>query len=153
MSEAISVEAGSEDGLELPVTLERVEEAVRFVLAEERVDQARVSVALVGEGTIAALNEQYLAHEGATDVISFALHGPAEPPLGDVYIGVEQAARQADEAGVSGEEELLRLAVHGVLHVLGHDHPDGGEREGSPMYLRQEELLGVLLARFRTDGG
>ena len=153
MSDRISVEAGTGEGIVLPFTLDRVEEAVRSVLVAEGVDQAGISIAFVGDGAIAALNEQYLAHEGATDVISFALHGAGEPPLGDVYIGVEQAGRQADEAGVPLDEELIRLMVHGVLHVLGYDHPDDADRERSPMYLRQEELLRLVLERFRTDGG
>jgi len=79
------------------------------------------------------------------DVISFALHGPDDPILGDVYLGGAQAARQAEEEGVTLQEELVRLVVHGTLHVLGHDHPQGEERLESPMFLLQEELVHQLL--------
>ena len=65
--------------------------------------------------------------------------------MGDVYLGVEQAARQAAEEGVPLAEELVRLAVHGTLHVLGHDHPEGEERLHSPMFVLQEEIVSALL--------
>jgi probable rRNA maturation factor len=68
-------------------------------------------------------------------------------------VGAEQAARQAAELGVPLDEELLRLVIHGTLHVLGYDHPDSDEeRAGSPMYRRQEALLTELLAAERAGG-
>lgn len=133
------------EGVEPPVALERVEAAVRHVLAAEGVAEAELSVALVGDAEIAALNEEYLDHEGPTDVISFALHEAGEPPLGDVYVCVDQAARQAGDFGATPAEEVLRLAVHGTLHVLGYDHPEGAERTGSEMFARQEALLRAFL--------
>jgi probable rRNA maturation factor len=48
--------------------------------------------------------------------------------------------------GVSLEEELLRVAIHGALHLLGHDHPEGPERIESPMFQKQEALLTQVLA-------
>lgn len=134
------------EGVTPPVDADRVEAAVRHVLRAEGVDAAEISVALVGDGEIAALNERYLDHEGPTDVISFHLHDRGEPPLGDVYVGVEQAARQAAGFGVTVAEEVLRLAVHGTLHVLGYDHPEGEDRAGSPMFARQEALLRAFLS-------
>lgn len=134
------------EGVAPPVDPERVEAAVRHVLRAEGVDAAEISVALVGDGEIAALNEQYLDHEGPTDVISFHLHDRGEPPLGDVYVGVDQAARQAAGFGAFADEEVLRLAVHGTLHVLGYEHPEGEDRAGSPMFTRQEALLRDFLS-------
>lgn len=121
--------------------------AVRVTLAAHQVDGAEVSLTLLGDAQIAALNERYLGHEGPTDVISFPLYGPGEPPLGDVYIGVDQALRQALECGVPPAEELARLAVHGTLHVLGCDHPDGPEREKSPMWEKQEAIVREVIGR------
>jgi probable rRNA maturation factor len=134
------------EGVVPPVGAERVEAAVRHVLRAEGVDAAEISVALVGDAEIAALNEQYLDHQGPTDVISFHLHDQGEPPLGDVYVGVEQAARQAAGFGASADEEVLRLAVHGTLHVLGYEHPEGEGRTESSMFARQEALLRELLS-------
>lgn len=142
----LEVEVSVEDGVAPPVEPARVEAAVRHVLRAEGVRAAEVSVALVSDAQIAALNQQYLSREGPTDVIAFHLHDRGEPPLGDVYVGVDQAARQAPGFGASVADEVLRLAVHGTLHVLGYDHPDGEDRAASPMFARQEALLGEFLS-------
>ena len=125
-----------------------LEAAVRAVLAEEGIEVAEVSLALLDDEAIQALNRRHLGHDRPTDVIAFALWDEGEPVVGDVYIGVEEAARQAADAGVPREEELVRLAVHGTLHVLGWTHPDApDERPASPMYRHQE----ALVARLRGD--
>lgn len=146
---AVDVEVSLGEGVAPPVDPARVEAVVRHVLRAEGVAAAEVSVALLGDGAIAELNEDYLQHAGPTDVLSFALHEEGEPPLGDVYVGVEQAARQAAAFGATPADEVLRLAVHGTLHVLGYDHPAGAERAASPMFARQEELLAAFLAAER----
>jgi probable rRNA maturation factor len=146
MDEPPSVDVALGEGVRSPADPARVEAAVRHVLRAEGVAEAEVSVALLGDAAMAALNREYLGHEGPTDVISFALHDEGEAPLGDVYLGVEQALRQAAELGVAADEELLRLAVHGTLHVLGWDHPEGEERAAAPMFARQEALLAAFLA-------
>jgi probable rRNA maturation factor len=141
------VEVSVAPGVHAPVDAERVEAAVRHVLRAEGIDEAEISVALLDDAAIAAMNQEYLDHEGPTDVITFAMHEGEEPPLGDIYVGVEQAVRQAAEWSVAPAEEVLRLAVHGTLHVLGYEHPDGPERVESEMFIRQEELLRSFLAR------
>lgn len=115
--------------------------AARAVLHREATVEAELSIALLDDAGIAALNQRYLAHDGPTDVISFPLYEEGEIVVGDIYIGAEQAARQAAHNGVSLEEELVRLAVHGVLHVLGYEHPEGDERTESEMWSVQEELV------------
>lgn len=143
---AASVDVHVADGVTLPLAPEAVEAAVLTVLSSEAAGAAELSVAFVGDAEIERLNLEYLSHEGPTDVISFPLSRPDQPVVGDVYIGADQARRQADELGVPLAEELLRLAVHGTLHVLGYDHPEGADREGSEMYVRQEALLAEILA-------
>ncbi len=142
----IDVQVSVGEGLRPATDAERIEAAVRHVLRAEGVAEGEVSVALVGDGEITALNREWLDHDWATDVISFNLNGPGEPPLGDVYLGVEQAARQAAELGADPGEELLRLAVHGTLHVLGYEHPEGADRADSEMFRRQEALLREFLS-------
>ena len=78
-------------------------------------------------------------------MITFPLREPGRPLVGDVYIGAERAVQQARENGVPVREEFVRLAVHAALHLLGWDHPEGDDRAGSPMYLRQEELVTAIL--------
>lgn len=139
--EGIEVDVSVGEGVAPPVDEGRVEAAVRHVLREEGVESAEISIALVSDAEITSLNEDYLQHEGPTDVISFALHEPGESPLGDVYVGVEQAIRQAAEFGATPADEVLRLAIHGTLHVLGWEHPEGAGRTESEMFARQEALL------------
>jgi probable rRNA maturation factor len=94
---------------------------------------AELSVALADDPAIAALNERYRGKAGPTDVLSFSLlEGPHAARrgalLGDVVLGVEVAARQAARARRSLDDELARLLIHGVLHLLGHDHQQPAER-------------------------
>ena len=106
------------------------------ILVAERARLSALSITLVGPGRIRSLNRTHLGRDRQTDVIAFALEG-----AGDVYICPAVAARQAREYGASAREELRRLVIHGVLHALGHDHPDGEQRTRSPMWRRQERYL------------
>lgn len=106
---------------------------------------AFLSVTFLGDAAIAELNETHLGHAGPTDVLSFRLEGPCGELAGDVYVGHEFAARTAADEGLPWEEELVRLSVHGVLHVLGHDHPAGPERERCDMWRLQEDLVAQVM--------
>ena len=119
--------------------------AVRTTLSDDGTMNGEVSLTLVGDDRIRALNRDYLGRDRVTDVISFALHGPDEPLLADIYIGYPQALRQAAELGLSAHEELVRLAIHGTLHALGYDHP-AEDRFASAFFLRQEALVKRVLA-------
>ena len=118
-----------------------IECALRATLRREGVSRAELSVTFVSDPEIAALHARYLGRAEVTDVLSFALHQEGEDPLGDVYVGHAQALRQAAEAGVPADHEMARLAVHGALHVLGYDHPEGPERSRCEMYRVQEQVL------------
>ncbi len=126
------------------VTHDEVIGAVRTTAAAEGVGQGEISVTFVEAPAIATLNRTHLGHPGPTDVIAFNLAQPDEP-LGDIYICPDVARASAAELGLAPREELLRLVVHGVLHLLGWDHPEGPERLESDMFRRQEELLAQLL--------
>ena len=127
-----------------------VEEALLEAAVRKALDadgrEAELSVTLVDDAEIKRLNSEYRGRDRPTDVIAFSLGSPEEP-LGDVYVGADQARRQAEALGVPLSEELVRLAIHGTLHVLGHDHPDGDDRFASPMYVLQEQLLGEVLGK------
>ena len=146
MSHDVVIDA---DGIRLPLPQRRIGEIVRAVLRAERSAPARVSVTFVSNGRIASLNRRYLGHRGSTDVISFALTPEqAKGPIsGDIYIAPDVARRNAAAHGVSLREELTRLVVHGVLHVLGFDHPEGTSRAASPMWKQQEQLVSRLSRR------
>lgn len=119
---------------------ERIRRALCETLRREGRTRGEFSVTFVPDEEMSSLHERYLGRSDVTDVLSFALHEDGEDPLGDVYVGLAQAHRQAAEAGAEPEEELVRLAVHGALHVLGYDHPDGPERTASEMFRVQEAV-------------
>jgi len=121
-----------------------VRAAIEATLADRGVEDAAVSVTLVGDEQIANLNQQYLQHDGPTDVISFPLYQGGERPVGDIYIGAQQAQRQAQEIGVPLQHEIARLTIHGTLHVLGFDHPEDESREESEMWMLQERIFATL---------
>lgn len=107
-----------------------LEAGVRATLAHGGVRDGEVSLTLVDDARIRELNRQYLDRDRPTDVIAFPLYEAEEPLVGDVYVGAERARVQAAERGIPWVEELLRLAIHGTLHVLGHEHPEGEGVEG-----------------------
>jgi probable rRNA maturation factor len=120
---------------------ETIGRGVHLVLEDAGLRDAELSVTLLGDDAIRALNREYLDRDHVTDVLAFSLGDADGPVLGDVYVGFEQARRQAAELGVDPDEEVVRLAIHGTLHVLGHDHPEGADRGESPMFALQERLL------------
>lgn len=131
----------------LNVSRQRIREAAIATLKAERVGEAMLSITFVGRAAISKLNRRYLGHEGPTDVISFGLGriGKKGAVLGDIYVCAEVARENARRQGVSAGEELLRLVIHGTLHVMGRDHPSGKTRTSSPMWRRQERILASIL--------
>src|SRR5258707_8139562 len=127
----------------LSVSTARVREAAVAALKAERAKDAMLSITFVGRATISELNRRFLGHHGATDVISFGLGraGKRGVVVGDVYICAEVARDNARRQGIGAGEELLRLVIHGTLHVLGHDHPGGVKRTASRMWRKQERIL------------
>jgi probable rRNA maturation factor len=133
------------EGVRVPLARARVAEIARLALRAERIRHALLSITFVSDRRIAAINREHLGHRGPTDVISFHFRRAAEgdPVVGDVYICPDVARAHARAHGVGVREEIARLVVHGTLHVLGHEHPEGTEEErvGSAMWRRQERLL------------
>jgi probable rRNA maturation factor len=117
------------------------------VLAREESGRCDVTVILVDNAYIRSLNRRWLKRNAPTDVLSFAMNlGPDAAynygVLGDVYISVERAREQAREYGVSFQEELSRLVVHGVLHLAGYDHEKPAEAR--KMRSREETFLRAI---------
>jgi len=125
------------------------------VLAAEGVrGGTELSLLFVGEDEIAELNQRFLGGSGPTDVLTGrdpGLSGPDRSPpdpseqlllLGDVVVCPAVAARNAATHAGTLDDELALLVVHGILHVLGHDHGDDAER--ARMQARERELLEAL---------
>ena len=144
VGESVGVDVAAE-GVRVPLSRERVAGLVRGVLEAERVRHALISVAFVDDATIATMNWRHLRHRGPTDVIAFGFGAAAGTPVvGDIYVAPAVVRENARANGRPVREELARVVIHGTLHVLGHDHPDGEERVGSAMWRRQERLLARL---------
>ncbi len=109
------------------VDLRLLQARARRTLSELEQLDSELSIALVGDGEIAALNAHWRGRSGATDVLAFSLlegdHAEHRGGLlGDVVIGIQTAARQAAERHRSIDEEVAKLLIHGVLHLVGYDH-------------------------------
>ena len=143
--QGIDVDAGRR---RLSLAARSVRDLAGFVLQRERVKSAMLSIAFVSRRTIASLNRNHLGHAGDTDVITFALgrSTPSAPLVGDIYVAPDVVREQAKRWRVPVREELARVVVHGVLHAVGHDHPEGDGRERSTMWKRQERWLAAARA-------
>lgn len=120
------------------------ERIARRVLEDHGAVSYAVSVSFVGDRQIARLNEERLNRRGPTDVIAFDLTEPGLPldRVGDVYISKDTAMANSIRFKVPPEEELLRLVVHGVLHVLGYG--DDKPEEASKMKRYEARMLKEL---------
>ncbi len=125
----------------------------RRVLAWEGAEATRLELTLLDAAAMRRLNRRAFGRRALTDVIAFALPQPDGTLLGDVYICPAVAERWVrDQRSAAGRgrplaEELVRLAVHGALHVLGYEHPEGPSRVRSAMWRRQERYVRRLDAR------
>ncbi|GGM66409.1 endoribonuclease YbeY [Thermopolyspora flexuosa] len=150
----MSIEVANESGVE-------IDESALVALAGHVLEEmgihplAELSILIVDEPAMAALNEQWMGESGPTDVLAFPMDElrpnpgggarkegdvPADPALlGDVVLCPQVAARQAAEAGHSAQEELELLCTHGILHLLGYDHAE--PEEHAEMFGLQAELL------------
>lgn len=130
-------------GRRLPLPPGAVRRVVEAVLAGER-RRAAVSITFLGRDAMRRLNAEHKRHDEATDVLTFALRQPDGRAVGDVYICPWVAQREARTRGIPLREELVRLVVHGTLHALGRDHPEGLARTRSAMWRRQERYVEAL---------
>lgn len=123
-----------------------IEQALKTLGIE---DDVEVSCVLVDDERIHEINREYRHIDRSTDVISFAMEDNDQfyvegmpRTLGDIFISVDHAKKQAEEYGHSLRREMCFLFTHGILHLLGYDHmTDGQEKE---MFGLQDQILGAL---------
>jgi probable rRNA maturation factor len=124
----------------LQVQAASLDRLVRIVLAAQHRLRASISIALVDNPTIHAINQAHLGHDWPTDVITFPLADPDEPVLaGELVVSTEMACISAREFGVEPVEELALYVIHGLLHLCGFDDHDDSARR--TMRQREDELL------------
>lgn len=135
-----------------PVSAKSLRKTVQELLAALGEHESSVSISFVGDDEIQVLNRDYRGKDQPTDVLSFPLlddagphtgdGGDVERLLGDIVISTETAARQAAEYDAPVQREVERLLIHGLLHLLGHDHEEAAER--ALMETQERRLAAVI---------
>ncbi|MET0146371.1 MAG: rRNA maturation RNase YbeY [Ilumatobacteraceae bacterium] len=154
-------EQAATDGVDVDV--ERWSELARAVLVDEA-RRGELTLTFVDRAEIAALNAEHLGHAGPTDVLSFPLDDGDVPEaghtgvpvlLGDIVVCPAVAVEQAPSHAGTADDEIALLVVHGVLHVLGHDHAEPDEtaamRTRERVLLERHHWAGPAPAGFRQD--
>ena len=118
-----------------------VQRLIQQLLVLIRESESEVSIKFVGDIKMRRLNREYRGNDRTTDVLAFAFReagGPFSPMLGDVVISIPMARRQAKSFGHSLSEELVRLFIHGVLHLVGYDHE---RSEADARSMKKKEMV------------
>ncbi|HEU5117796.1 MAG TPA: rRNA maturation RNase YbeY [Isosphaeraceae bacterium] len=133
---SIVVEVSDRQG-HLSIDPEALAGLTRRVLEAEGVHEASISLAIVDNATIHALNRKHLGHDWPTDVITFGLSDPEDdgPLSAEIVLSAEMADETAKEAGVAPLDELALYLVHGLLHLCGQNDLD----ETSAAVMRRKE--------------
>ena len=119
----------------------RFRQSLKRIASELGLERKGVAVLLTDDDTIASYNARWRRKNRPTDVLSFDGDGAAH--LGDLIVSVDRARVQAAEAGHDLEDEIEILLLHGVLHLLGHDH----ETDDGQMRRLEARLARILLGR------
>jgi probable rRNA maturation factor len=129
----------------------KIKSAIRKGCASLDLDSVSVSFILTDDKVIREINRDYRKKDYATDVISFAYRESPFPapkkgkePLGDVYLSLEKAKAQAIEYGVTFHEEMIRLIVHALCHLVGYDH-ERSRKDEQIMRKKEDEVMSVIL--------
>lgn len=124
----------------------KIDTGAWVVFAEKALDAigkrgSSATIAFVSDGSIRKLNRQFRNTDKATDVLSFPADD-ADMNLGDIAVSLDRAATQANENGLTLENEIAQLILHGLLHLSGYDHEtDNGEMNRLELRLRTK--LGI----------
>jgi probable rRNA maturation factor len=132
---------------DFPFSTELLEQAAQVALTHQKESlDVELSIVLTDDARLRELNREYLGVDAPTDVLSFPA-SETDPEtgahyIGDILISIPYATKSAEKAGHPTESEVQLLVVHGVLHLLGHDHEE--EEEKAKMWKAQSEILTQL---------
>ncbi len=121
-------------------------ELARIVLKAENC-RKNVNLIFVDDSRMYELNSEFRGKDKTTDVLSFTMEDDDDPLLGEIYISIPEARRNALEYRISTTQELLKLFCHGLLHLLGIHHPTSAKRD--IMAAKEEKYLARLNVRGR----
>lgn len=127
---------------------EKIQQTAQVLLNALDCPDGELSILIVDDFQIEALNKRYFNRSGPTNVIAFPMRegrfsNITPRLLGDVVISVEAAVREGELARISMEDRFDQLLVHGILHLFGYDH-EKSEQDAQQMENKSDELLGVL---------
>ena len=129
----------------IPLDPRRIRRAGQRILAELALPDSELSILLINDAQIRELNRRYLHRDKPTNVLAFPMrkgeYGTLHPNLlGDLVISVETAHRQSSRFGLNPMEMIILLMIHGILHLIGHEH-EGTRKGAREMALKQKELF------------
>lgn len=127
--------------------MEKIEKTAQTLSDLLGQSESELSIVLTDDADIAQINQEYLGHEGPTNVISFPMQegefsGVNPHLLGDVVISLDTALKEAEDAEISLEERFTQLLVHGILHLIGYDHEN--QEDEDEMDAKSLELIEKL---------
>ena len=131
------------------ISLPKVKRNARKILALVKERDAELSLAFVANREIERLNRKYRNQPNPTDVLSFPADGILEGKqrlLGDVVISVDRAEEQAKAGGWTLNEEIDRLLIHGILHLLGYDH-ERSKKQAQVMRALERKITRALCGK------
>lgn len=124
------------------VSSETLISTMSLVLDGEAKDYNSVSVLLVSDGEIREVNKEYLGHDYATDVVTFPLQENSEPIEGEIYVSLQTTDKNSKTYGNSHENEIIRVVIHGVLHLSGYE--DSTKKLREEMKKKEDYYLNLM---------
>jgi len=135
-----------------PLNTKFLRNVLRALLIDElSQDDFEIGVSIIGEKAMTRMNEGYLRHKGSTDVITFDYTDASRPKLlaGEVFVCLDEALAQGLQFRVTWQNELIRYAVHGILHLSGFDDKTAAARKN--MKREENRLIRRLAVRFKFE--
>jgi probable rRNA maturation factor len=153
---SVTIDLNCEGEIRLPyrkLSKRRILSITRMGCDALLLSEVSLSIVLTDNSGIKKINRKYRKKNSPTDVISFAYRENDMPTsrrfkehLGDIFISVEKAEIQAEEQGVSFEEEMTRLIVHALCHCVGYDH-ERSRKDEKIMRKREDQIMTYILPR------
>lgn len=139
------------------VNRRRIRSSTTIVMRALACSDKEISLTFVDDATIHLLNKQYLGKDRPTNVLSFSLQegefGSLNPGmLGDIVISVETAEKDAAAGGLTLDEEIDFLIIHGLLHLIGYNHEGATRAQTRKMMAKEKELFRLVCSKMKNSG-
>jgi rRNA maturation RNase YbeY len=120
------------------------------VLRNYGVEDSSICVVFTVDSTLHKFKKEYFGQDEYTDVIAFSLNDEGKPLEGEIYVSIDRILENSTELNVPWKEEILRVIIHGILHLLGYD--DSNESQCLAMCKEQEKWVGVFKSECHPEG-